>query len=183
MKTFLVVLVLAAMAVKGQEIPGYDAFPGMGIAYGEFLSFDPTAVNEEVCTGLCSEMPRCVGLTFRTEAEKGTEALQCRFKEGVNEKKLFDKPTRISFLKVEEGGYDKFVDKGINGGEFISFAPSEVNEATCASLCSEMPKCVAFTFRIGEEGGTEASQCRFKKKVKKMIARANRNSYVKIQPK
>ena len=73
MHTFLVVLVLAAMSVKGQEIPGYDAFLGMGIQRGEFLSFDPTEVNEEVCTGLCSEMPRCVALTFRTEAEKSTD--------------------------------------------------------------------------------------------------------------
>jgi hypothetical protein len=85
-------------------------------------------------------------------------------------------------VKVEEGGFDKFVDSGIMGGDFLSFAPSEVNEATCAGLCSEMPNCLGFTFRVAAEKSTEASQCRFKdNSMGKPIPQENRNSYIKIK--
>ena len=112
-------------------------------------------------------MPKCTSLTFRTVAEdnpdKGgsTQAGQCRFKNGVTRKNLFDKPGRISFFKNEDGSYEKFIDQGIGHGEFLKFDSKDATEKACKELCKEMPRCVESTLWVAAEGSTEAPQCRF----------------------
>ena len=186
MKTFPMILVLAAMAVEGrkkQPLENYNVFEGKGLGGGKFFVFDPTTVNEEVCTGLCSEMPICKAVVFRTEAETWSEALQCRFKKSLGMGKT-NQPTRNSYVKNEDGSYEKFVGTGINKRDLFNFAPSDVNEEICAKLCNYIPRCVGFTFRVAAEVNTEESQCRLKENVTEanLFDQANRRSFLKIEP-
>ena len=141
-------------------------FEGTDAKGGKFLAFDSTLVTEELCTNLCSEMPKCTSLTFRGLAEEDkhgkTKPGQCRFKNGRTRKNLLaDKPGRISFFKNEDGSYEKFIDQGIGQGKFLAFDSQDATEEACAKLCKEMPRCVGSTLWVTAEGSTEAPQCRF----------------------
>ena len=157
------ILFFAAIAVEDQEV-----FEGTDANGGNFFAFDSTQVTEELCTNLCSEMPKCTSLTFRGLAEEDkhgkTKPGQCRFKNGVTRKNLMTgKQGRISFFKNEDGTYEKFIDQGIGHGEFLKFDSKDATEKACKELCKEMPRCVESTLWVGAEGGTteEAPQCRF----------------------
>ena len=130
-----------------------------------FFGFDTTKVNEEVCTQICSEMPKCTSLTFRSVAEEGkwgpTQAGQCRFKTGRTRENLFEQETRISFFKNEGGSYEKFIDQGIDQGEFLKFNSQNADKEACKKLCKDMPRCRWAELGFAAEGNTEAPQCRF----------------------
>ena len=62
-----------------------------------YLLLDPTTFTEKNCVVLCAEMPRCAGFTFRADAEKGTLAGQCRFKEKIVS--IYPDENRNTYLK------------------------------------------------------------------------------------
>ena len=144
------------MGVEGQGV-----FEGKDENGGNFFAFDSSEVNEEVCIGICSEMPKCKSFTFRSTAEKGTKAGQCRFKKEANKKKLTNKPTRTTYFKNKDGTFKKFAGKGYTKGEFVNFDSLGATEKACAKLCSFMPICVGSTLWVPPEGSAKASQCRF----------------------